>query len=339
MYCHQCGSIVSDDSASCGACGAELRAPRQPMETQAMPAADASATLRMTPLASVPVPGRRPLTAVAAQPMTAVMSPAPAPAHMTPSAARFASNKNPATAVLLGGIAALMLLAWSGYQWSLRRAASQAVADQAQTTASGDVVARAGIGSGATAVNASTSTAALTPGSMPADGAAATPAPTLAQLTAARQERDAAIAQRDAALDQVRQLRDDLAYGRAAAPSPTSAADAARLTQLQRDRDTLRYVAGPKKLLMANKVIESHLYLLPPPSDLVPLNVGQTSEITLDGQTYGMNKVKDLLVIPSSVWEGSDYRYTITGTTVKFTILKPESFRAFARYFVILLNN
>ena len=143
---------------------------------------------------------------------------------------------------------------------------------------------------------------------MPADAAAPKPAPTLAQLTAARQERDAAIAQRDAALDQVRQLRDDLAYGRAAAPSQTSAADAARLTQLQRDRDTLRYVAGPKKLLMANKVIESHLYLLPPPSDLLPLNVGQTSEITLDGQAYGMNKVKDLLVIPSSVWEGSDYR-------------------------------
>jgi hypothetical protein len=308
------------------------------MATQAMPVADSSATLRMTPLASVPVPGPRPLTAVPAQPVTAVMSPASALAHLTPSASRFVSNKNPATAVLLGGIAALMLLAWSGYQWSLRRAASQAVADAAQTTASGDVVARAGIGSGATAVNASTS-AALTPGSMTADDVPPKPAPTIAQLAAARQERDAAIAQRDAAIDQVRQLRDDLAHGRAAAPSPTSAADAARLTQLLRDRDTLHYVAGPKKLLMANKVLESHLYLLPPPSDLVPLNVGQTSEITLDGQAYGMNKVKDLLVIPSSVWEGSDYRYTITGTTVKFTILKPESFRAFARYFVILLNN
>ena len=176
---------------------------------------------------------------------------------------------------------------------------------------------------------------------MPADAAAPKPAPTLAQLTAARQERDAAIAQRDAALDQVRQLRDDLAYGRAAAPSQTSAADAARLTQLQRDRDTLRYVAGPKKLLMANKVIESHLYLLPPPSDLLPLNVGQIvwRSPSTGSAAYGMNKVKDLLVIPSSVWEGSDYRYTITGTTVKFTILKPESFRAFARYFVILLNN
>ena len=162
MYCHQCGSIVSDDSASCGACGAEIRAPRQPMATQAMPVADSSATLRMTPLASVPVPGPRPLTAVPSQPVTAVMSPTPARA-LTPSASRFVSNKNPATAVLLGGIAALMLLAWSGYQWSLRRAASQAVADAAQTATSGEVTARAGLGTGAIAVNASTSTAALTP--------------------------------------------------------------------------------------------------------------------------------------------------------------------------------
>ena len=338
MYCHQCGSIVSDDSASCGACGAELRPARQPVDAQPMPVADSSATLRMAPLASVPVPGPRPLAVVPAQPVTAVMSPAAAAAAVTPTASRVVTSRNPATAVLLGGIAALMLVAWSGYQWSLRRAASQAVADAAQTTASGEAVARAAIGSGATAVNASTS-AALTPASRPADEAVSNPAPTLAQLAAARQERDAAIAQRDAALDQVRQLRDDLAHGRAAAPSPTSAADAARLTQLLRDRDTLHYVAGPRKFLMANKVLESHLYLLPPPSDLVLLNVGQTSEITLDGQTYGMNKIKDLQVIPSSVWEGNDYRYTITGTTVKFTILKPESFRAFARYFVILLNN
>jgi len=28
MFCHQCGSVVSQDVASCGACGAPVRAAR-----------------------------------------------------------------------------------------------------------------------------------------------------------------------------------------------------------------------------------------------------------------------------------------------------------------------
>ncbi len=338
MYCHQCGSIVSDDAVTCGACGAPQRPARQKTETQSVPMADASATLRMTPLASVPVPGSRPVAVMSPQPATAVMTPPAIPAATLSSAPRSAARKNPATAVLLGGIAALMLVAWSGYQWSLRRAVTQdAAVSAAQTVAPADNATSAGDGA-ASAVGQGPAVAPA-PASLTSDNAPPRPEPTLAQLTAARQERDAAIAQRDSALDQVRQLRDDLAHGRSAAPTPTSAVDALRLTQLQRDRDTLHYVAGPRKLLLANKVIESHLYLLPPPSDLVSLNLGQTTEITLSGDSYGMNKIRDLQVIPSSVWEGTDYRYTITGTTVKFTILKADAFRSFAKYFVILLNN
>lgn len=166
-----------------------------------------------------------------------------------------------------------------------------------------------------------------------------------ALLAAARKDRDAAIVQRDAALAQVKQLHDDLARATAAAAAapapvvaPTSPADAARLTQLQKEHDTVRFVAGSRKQLLADRVIESHLYLLPPPANVTQISLSQTTEITLDAKTYGMNSVKDLVVIPSSVWENTDYKISNTGSSVTFTILRPDAFRSFARYFVLMIE-
>ena len=158
-----------------------------------------------------------------------------------------------------------------------------------------------------------------------------------ALLAAARKERDAA-------LEQVKQLHNDLARATAAAAppapviAPTSPADAARLTQLQKERDTVRFIAGSRKQLLADKVIESHLYLLPPPANVTQINLSQTTEITLDAKTYGMNSVKDLVVIPSSVWENTDYKISNSGSSVTFTILRPDAFRSFARYFVLMIE-
>jgi hypothetical protein len=158
-----------------------------------------------------------------------------------------------------------------------------------------------------------------------------------------RKERDAAIAQRDAALNQVKQLNDDLTHARAAAAAPAPVAvpppaDAAKTTQLQKEHDTVRFVIGSRKQLINDKVIESHLYLLPPPSTVTSINLSQTTEISFDSKSYGVNNPKDIVVIPSSVWDNTDYRFTIAGSTVKFTILRPDAFRNFARYFVLMLE-
>jgi hypothetical protein len=230
-----------------------------------------------------------------------------------------------------------MVAGWGAYQWSLRRAATQEATPTAVSAAA--TAATKAIDAAAPALEAAGATPAPAPPVATSPAPPPNSGPTLAQLTAARLERDAAIEQRDAANEQVRQLREDLARGRTTAPPTISATDGARLAQLQRERDTLRYVAGSKKLLMAQKVIESHLYLLPPPPDPVVINVSQTTEITLEATAFGLKKIKDVQVIPSSVWEDTDFKVTITGTTAKFTILKPESFRTFAKYFVILVND
>jgi hypothetical protein len=167
-----------------------------------------------------------------------------------------------------------------------------------------------------------------------------------ALLAATRKERDAAVVQRDAALAEVKQLQSDLARVRAGGGSPSAPvvpaappADSSRVTQLQKDHDTLRFIVGSKKQLIADKVIESHLYLLPPPgAGLTPISLADTTEIAFDGKTYGMNNVKDVIVIPSSVWENTDYKYVISGSSVKFTILKPDAFRTFAKYFVLMIE-
>jgi hypothetical protein len=368
MFCHHCGSGVSDGAATCGSCGAELRSKSQG-DTQPISPPDAtiriSAPAEASPgvgqmaAATPAVPSRElPATTI----MTAVDQAAIAKPPM-PSAPSAAPGPSAPLVLLFGAAVLLGVAGWGAYQWSVGRSAAKAAAAAAASATT------AATNAASSAVTAATSaaadvTAAVTPAAAPveppaADPVAATAAATTAVqppatgpgsgpalLAAARKDRDAAIAQRDAALEQIKQLNSDLTHARAAAASatpapavsPTSASDAARLAQLQKEHDTIRYVVGSRKQLLADKVIESHLYLLPPPANLTQISLSQTTEITLDAKAYGMNNIKNVVVMPSSVWENTDYKISNAGSTVTFTILRPDAFRTFARYFVIMLE-
>jgi hypothetical protein len=371
MFCHQCGSGVSDGAASCGSCGADLRS-RTQGDTQPIQAAAApDATIRMAAPTGTPDAGQAAGASPAAPskelPTTAVMAAVGTPTTDKPPASSAPSSvsKTSAPLVLLFGAAVLLGVAgWGAYQWSVGRSEARAAAASvaAATTAAANTANAASNAVAAATSSAADAVAAVTPAAAPveppaADPVTAAPAATAAAqpatgpgsgpalLAAARKERDAAIAQRDAALEQIKQLNSDLTHARAAASAapapvvaPVASADTARLTQLQKEHDTVRYVAGSRKQLLADKVIESHLYLLPPPANLTQITLSQTTEITLDAKSYGLNNVKDVVVIPSSVWENTDYKISNTGSTVTFTILRPDAFRTFARYFVLMLE-
>src|SRR5579863_2109895 len=129
MFCHQCGSGVSDGAANCGSCGADLRS-RTQGDTQPIQAAAApDATIRIaTPSGTSPDAGQA-AGASAAGPakdlppttvMTAVGTPGTdkPPAASAPSAAPTSS----APLVMLFGAAVLLGVAgWGAYQWSLGR--------------------------------------------------------------------------------------------------------------------------------------------------------------------------------------------------------------------------
>lgn len=366
MFCHQCGSKVVDNAVSCGSCGASLRS-IGPGDT--LPISMPASTVRMTAPGAYTAPEGGPAAASMPAGSSKELPPTtlmpvvdPATAKIPVPGTQSTASKSSAPMLMLFGAAVLMgVAAWGAYQWSLGRSGpSPDPAPPAATTAAATATA----GAASSAAPAATSpapdaTSAPDPSAQPpaADPMAGTPAPTPAVqppatgpgsgpalLAAARKERDAAIVQRDAALEQVKQLHNDLARATAAAAppapviAPTSPADAARLTQLQKERDTVRFIAGSRKQLLADKVIESHLYLLPPPANVTQINLSQTTEITLDAKTYGMNSVKDLVVIPSSVWENTDYKISNSGSSVTFTILRPDAFRSFARYFVLMIE-
>jgi hypothetical protein len=362
MFCHQCGSAVSDGATTCASCGADVRAKDQGA-TQPIPASDA--TIRIGPMGSVPVPatpaGPAAVEATAPTnpfvlPATTILTPSdPTTAKVVPpTVARPNGSRNSAPLAMLFGVAALLgVAAFGAYRWSAGRTAPAEVPVAAATPAPAPVPppaapAPAPADPAATTPPAPVDPPAADPATPPAPAAvpATGPGSGPALLATARKERDAAISQRDAALDQVRQLRDELTRVRAtaaatpapAAPAPTSP-DTAKLAQLQKEHDTVRYIVGSKKQLINDKVIESHLYLLPPPAaSLSSITLSQTTDISFDGKSYGLNNVKNVVLIPSSVWEGTDYKTTISGATVKVTILRPDAFRTLARYFVLMLE-
>jgi hypothetical protein len=371
MFCHQCGSGVSDGAAVCGSCGADLRSKSQG-DTQPIPPSDA--TIRIaTPAEAAPGGGHEaaatPEVSSRPLPPTTVMTavdPAAIAKPPMPTGSSAPSGPSAPLVLLFGAAVLLGVAGWGAYQWSVGRSAAKAAAAAAASAASATTAAAnaaSGVVTAATSAAADV-TAAVTPAAAPveppvADPTAATAAAATAVqppatgpgsgpalLAAARKERDAAIAQRDAALEQIKQLNSDLTRARAAAApatpapavSPASASDATRLAQLQKDHDTVRYVVGSRKQLLADKVIESHLYLLPPPANLTQISLSQTTEITLDAKAYGVNNVKNVVVMPSSVWENTDYKISTSGSTVTFTILRPDAFRSFARYFVIMIE-
>jgi len=372
MFCHQCGSGVNDGAASCGSCGADLRSRTQGDTQPIQAAATPDATIRMAaPSGTSPDAGPAAAAPSAAPPRelpaTTIMTAVGAPASAKPLAASAPSGapRSSAPLVLLFGAAVLLGVAgWGAYQWSRSQSEARAAAANvaAATTAAANTANAASNAVTAATSAAADATAAVTPAAAPvdppaADPMASTPAATPAVqpatgpgsgpalLATARKERDAALAQRDAALAQIKQLNSDLALAKAAATAtpapaapPVASADTARLAQLQKEHDTVRYVVGSRKQLLADKVIESHLYLLPPPANLTQISLSQTTEITLDAKSYGMNSVKDVVVMPSSVWENTDYKISNSGSTITFTILRPDSFRTFARYFVLMLE-
>jgi hypothetical protein len=383
MFCHQCGSGVSDAAVKCDSCGAQLRArdqgDTQPIQAPeatiriaapaaapdaapaAVPAAPAAPTAAANdaPAAApsaAPPPASPPAVPAPPLPATTIMPPVGTlPAPKAPPVAASTSRHSGPLAFLFAAAVLLGIAAWGAYQYSVHRSVAVAAAASTPPAAPAPSTAPAATSPAPDATpaqppapvepptadptaEASPATAAVT---SPATGPGSGPA----LLAAARKERDAAVAQRDAALDQVRQLRDELTRARATsavatAPPPAAAppADDPRLAQLQKDHDTVRYVIGSRKQLLADHVIESHLYLLPPPPNPAQISLALTTDITIDGKAYGMNTVKEVVVIPSSVWENTDYKLSIAGSSVKFTILKPDAFRSFARYFVLMLE-
>jgi hypothetical protein len=196
------------------------------------------------------------------------------------------------------------------------------------------------------AVALSPAAAAPDPGSPatpPADASASA-----AIVAQARRDRDSAITQRDAALAQVRQLTDQVTSCRntsaSAAVAPTAACASApsgdtatRLAQLQKERDTLRYVVGTRRQLQASNVFDINLYLKQPPSSLTTLNLGTTTEVTIEAKSVGLSRIKDITIIPSSVWQDVDFKFDVgDGSAARITILRPDAFRNFAKYFVIM---
>jgi len=348
MVCWRCGYEVAEGAASCQTCGAEIGANAgKQHDTQPIPAPDA--TVRMPAMTSVPVP---------ADAATTILSPATA---ATPSPSGSATGKIAVPgAPKRRGLRPLMMLFAAGVVIAVGGVGVWQIV-QHRTEAAPQPAAAAPASAATPAADAAAppSPAPVTP---PAADPATAPAPASpataaaaadtstsgpgsgpALLAATRKERDAAIVQRDAALAEIKQLQSDLARARASAPAPVvpaaPPADTARVTQLQKDHDTLRFIVGSRKQLQADKVIESHLYLLPPPAaGLTPISLADTTEIAFDGKTYGMNNVKDVVVIPSSVWENTDYKYTVSGSAVRFTILKPDAFRTFAKYFVLMIE-
>jgi hypothetical protein len=193
------------------------------------------------------------------------------------------------------------------------------------------------------AVALSPAAAAPDPGPSAADASASA-----AIVAQARRDRDNAITQRDAAVAQVRQLTDQVTSCRntsasaAVAPTPACASAptgdvATRLAQLQKERDTLRYVVGTRRQLQASNVFDINLYLKQPPSSLTTLNLGTTTEVTIEAKSVGLSRIKDITIIPSSVWQDVDFKFDVgDGSAARITILRPDAFRNFAKYFVIM---
>ncbi len=55
-------------------------------------------------------------------------------------------------------------------------------------------------------------------------------------------------------------------------------------------------------------MIESH-GMLPPPATVTPINLSQTTEISFDAKTYGVNNPKDVVSHSDWLWENTDYRF------------------------------
>jgi hypothetical protein len=63
------------------------------------------------------------------------------------------------------------------------------------------------------------------------------------------------------------------------------------------------------------------------------------TEIRLEAKAYGLTRVRDVTVIPSSVWQDVDFKFDLgDGSGATLTLLRPDAFRNFAKYFVIMLD-
>jgi hypothetical protein len=164
--------------------------------------------------------------------------------------------------------------------------------------------------------------------------------------------RDSALAERDAALAEGGRLKADLDDTKNIAKATEGALRTAEdegkafMEAAERQRvanDTLRYVIDSKKQLIARKIINKNLTLLPFPQTaaVATLDVGQSDSLslTIDGSAYGLKKIKKLTVAPGAVSPGLDYRVELSdGPIVRFTILRPEAFKTLAKFFAIVLE-
>lgn len=157
----------------------------------------------------------------------------------------------------------------------------------------------------------------------------------------AAEERDAAVH----ALEATKADRDDLRNlaGLADRSLQNTQADLRAMTAAaereQARNATLRYVVGSKSELVKGKVIDNGYRLLPLRTEGTAFLASSPSDLPpIDPSAYGLRRLNRVTVVPGLVIEGEDYRASNVDGFLSMTILRPDRFAHYAKYFVIVLE-
>jgi hypothetical protein len=154
-------------------------------------------------------------------------------------------------------------------------------------------------------------------------------------------ERDAAVQ----ALEVTKADRDDLRnMASAADKSRQDTQSDLKAMQAVSEREhslnsTLRYVVGSKSELVKNQVIDGGYRLLPAKSDgSTFMPAGPAPLPPIDPSAYGLKRVRRVTLVPGLVAEGQDYTVSNTDGFLSVSIVRPERFSQYAKFFVIVLE-
>lgn len=102
--------------------------------------------------------------------------------------------------------------------------------------------------------------------------------------------------------------------------------------------NTIRFVVGSKKQLERQKVIDGRFRLKAvDAAGAQPLNLLETSDISVDGIAYGMKRVKKVTLVPEVFTKDVDYQVTMEGPFARVKILQKDKF-AVARFLAVVLE-